>query len=204
MRRAWGLTFILLAACGAPPRGANEPARAVEEEPARPSGPVVASEGAVNRPASAQPIAPAPPPPPPAEAGELISVTPGFRPDPVVRRGRAGGPVSAERIHPDCRGFVAAEPSFVLKLDQAMPSLRLLTHMQGDATLLVELADGRVMCNDDREGLNAIVEGAFPPGLHRVFVGTYGRRGTGTPYTFAVTTQPALTTYAIESLPPTR
>lgn len=197
MRRGWGLALIVIAGCGGAPAagGATEPGA---PEPA--SGPIVASEGALNAPPpSAATGGESTPEPAAAEGAEILAVAPGFRPDPIVRRGPGGGPVSAEAIHPDCRGYITAEPSYLLKVDAAM-TLRLLVHMQGDATLVVQLADGRVMCNDDSEGLDPIVEGAFPPGRHRVFVGTYGEHGVGTAYTFAVTTQATLTTQALDGL----
>ncbi|UJR79742.1 hypothetical protein [Sandaracinus amylolyticus] len=211
MRRATaGLALFALAACGgasSTTTASTTPSSSSTTAPVA-TGPIVPSEGALNGPppsasATTPDVSSASSATAPTE-GEILTVAPGFRPDPIIRRGQAGGPLSAESIGPECRGYVASAPSFLLKVDAPMPSLRVLVHMQGDATLVVQLADGRVLCNDDTEGLNPIVEGAFPPGRHRVFVGTYGEAGAGTPYTLAITAQSSLSTLAIESMPETR
>ncbi|AKF07662.1 hypothetical protein [Sandaracinus amylolyticus] len=211
MRRATaGLALFVLAACGgasSTTSTSTTPSGSSSLAPVA-TGPIVPSEGALNGPPpSAGATAPdvsATSTPTPAAEGEILTIAPGFRPDPIIRRGQAGGPLPAESISPDCRGYVSSAPSFLLKVDAPVPSLRVLVHMQGDATLVVQLAEGRVLCNDDTEGLDPIVEGAFPAGRHRVFVGTYGEDAAGTPYTLAVTTQSSLSTVAIESLPETR
>lgn len=212
MRLALALTSVLaLTACGAASRhetttapGTSASRGTTTATTAASPAEIVASEGALNAPppdrtATATAAASAGEP-----ADDMISVAPGFRPDPIIRRGRGGGPVPAESRDESCRGYVRVEPSYVLKVDAAMARLRILVAMRGDATLVVELADGRILCNDDSEGLNPIVEGAFPQGRHRVWVGTYSASGVGTPYTIAFTAQPTLGTGLIEAMPETR
>ena len=165
-------------------------------------GEVVATEGSMNG-----------APPSPGGAGtsstpeedttivEMIAVRPGFQPDPIVRTGVGGGPVDASTLDESCRGYITAEQQYDLKVDAAMTSLRVLVHMSDDATLVIRLADGTYLCNDDSEGLNPIIgPGRIPPGRHRVFVGTYSPSGVGTRYTIAFTSQPGLTTHALDGM----
>lgn len=110
---------------------------------------------------------------------------PSFAPDPMVRTGMAGGPNQASQRNAECRGYISALPSHRLELAAPMPYLRIAVHAGGDPTLVVALADGTYRCNDDFEGLNSLVEGAFPAGAHQIFVGTYGE-GPPMAYTIGV------------------
>jgi hypothetical protein len=169
----------------------------------RPRGPIVASEGAINGTRQEPPLADSVATGSPAESADmLVSIGPGFVPDPIVRRGVAGGPMPAASMAEFCAGYLPEQPSVLLKVEPGLSGLRILVHTQGDATLVVQLANGRILCNDDSEGLNPIIEG-IPPGRHRVWVGTYGTSDIGTPYTIAFTQQPTLATYGLDGLPTT-
>jgi hypothetical protein len=212
MRRGLALVVVLsLSACGGG-ADATSAASASTTSPTPASTTtaggataIVPSEGALNGPLDAAAIAAAQPATPPeaTTGGEIISVAPGFRPDPIVRRGLGGGPVSADSIDESCRGFIQHEPTFLLKVDAALPDLRVLVHMEGDATLVIQLADGTVLCNDDSEGLDPMVAGAFPPGRHRVWVGTYSESAVGTAYTIGFTRQPTVSSGALDGMPTT-
>jgi hypothetical protein len=188
---------LALASCG--PAATAGPPTAGGTTPST----VVASEGAVN---AGSPLA-APPTPTPTPAGaarEIITVRPAFQPDPIVRQGTAGGPIPASTHSEECPGYVAAEPTFLLKVERSMPDLRILVSTSGDAVLVVELSDGRVLCNDDSEGLNPIVEGAMPQGRHRVWVGTYGETAAGSlPFVIGFTSQLGLLPSQLGGMPPT-
>jgi hypothetical protein len=216
MRCLVSMVSVALLGCGA---GSQQSQRATAEGP-RAGGAggvaIVASEGAVNRAASssggARPSGTGEVASASASArggggdagdGEILSFEPGFRPDPIIRRGIAGGPRSADTFEPSCPGFVSAAPSFLLKVDRALAELRILVSTQGDATLLVQLEDGRVLCNDDTEGLNPVIAAPLPAGRHRVWVGTYGSDVTDLAYTIAFTAQAALSAAAIDALPAT-
>jgi hypothetical protein len=201
MRRHSIAIGIALLGCGGGGDGRGTTA-ASAGEPA----PIVASAGSQN--------GGDPPPPIPADAGtdagsatageDIISVRPGFRPDPAIRTGTAGGPRDAETLDETCRGYIAGAPSHVLKVDAPVSGLRVLVAMRGDATLVIELADGRYLCNDDAEGLNPILTGPFPTGRHRVWVGTYSETPPGgVAYTIAFTADPSVSTTAIEGARPT-
>ena len=184
--------------------GANGSATPTTTAPT--GGEVIASEGALN---GGPPEAAALPDATAAAASvedptivEMISVRPGFAPDPIVRRGVGGGPVDASSLDERCRGYIGDAQHFDLKVDAPTPSLRLMVHMEGDATLVIRLADGTYVCNDDSEGLDPIIEGsALPRGRHRVYVGTYSASGVGTPFTIAFTSQHALSTGGLGAFP---
>ncbi|AKF03679.1 pre-peptidase C-terminal domain-containing protein [Sandaracinus amylolyticus] len=123
----------------------------------------------------------------PVAPGATISLAPGFMPDPQVSTGAAGGPVAANTMSPDCRGHIPAQPSLIINATAAFANLRIVASSSADTTLVVQRADGTFLCNDDSEGLNPIVQGAFGPGQHRVWVGTWSPTGAGAAYTLGVT-----------------
>ncbi|MDQ3033350.1 MAG: hypothetical protein M3Y87_13100 [Myxococcota bacterium] len=123
----------------------------------------------------------------PSAPGAPITIAPGFLPDPQTARGVAGGPVSASTMGPTCRGYITATPSHVLTTTGAFTNLRVIVSAQSDTTLVIQRSDGTVLCDDDSEIFNPIIEGAFPPGVHNVFVGTYSAATAGAPYTVGFT-----------------
>lgn len=113
-----------------------------------------------------------------------VTVTRGFRTDPYVMEGTAGGPVaSAQMGFPrQCPGFFPTEPQHTLVLPADMPYLRIEAPSEGDSTLAIVTPDGNVWCDDDSAGnLTPRLEGMFPAGVYRVFVGHF-QRGAYAPY----------------------
>jgi len=133
----------------------------------------------------APPPAPTTPTPPPvvapapnAPVGVIaqFDLAPGFTPDPRLSTGNAGGPVQASTLNPSCRGYVTSGQNHMLNLTAPFTNLRIVVSAARDTTLVVQLADGTYRCDDDGgEGMNPLVTGAFPAGLHRIFVGTYSQ-----------------------------
>lgn len=123
----------------------------------------------------------------PAVAGGTVTLAPGFLPDPQTSTGIAGGPVAANTMSPECRGHIPAQPSLVLNATGAFANLRILASSSADTTLVVQRADGTFLCNDDSDGLNPVVQGAFGPGQHRIWVGTWSAAGAGASYTLGIT-----------------
>lgn len=122
-----------------------------------------------------------------------ITVRPGFTPDPETRTGTTRAVFEANRHGPDCRGYIGAVSDFWLRVDQPMSNLRVLVNAPtGDATLVIRMADGSYRCNDDAEGLNPIIQGAFPSGTHHVYVGAV-QRNASLAYTIGVTENATLT-----------
>lgn len=113
-------------------------------------------------------------------------IGPGFTPDPMTATGDAGGPFDASTRNPQCRGYIGAVSNHTLHLTRAFTNLRILVNAPQDTTLVVQLSNGEYRCNDDAEGLNPIVQGPFPAGIHRIYVGTIQQRGNAS-YTLAVT-----------------
>ncbi len=80
-----------------------------------------------------------------------------------------------------CRGYYAGTPEHLLRVTGDVDYLRLETDAQGDPTLMLVAEDGSVYCDDDGgEGLNSRIEGSFPPGTYRVYVGSYQPRTSAT------------------------
>ena len=115
----------------------------------------------------------------------------GFMPDPHMFAGISGGPVAAQQMNPECRGYINTVPNQTLTLTTPFNFLRLWVRSQGDTTLVVRAPNGQTYCADDTYGLNPGVDltGAGP-GNYQIFVGSYAP-GTRTPYELAATEMPA-------------
>ncbi len=104
----------------------------------------------------------------------------GFRPDPYAVAVTAGGPHRA--AFGSCSyGFVPTAPAVNFSyVSNGRRTLYVYAEGGTDTTLLVQLPDGRWICNDDgiRGSRNPLlVFSGSLPGVHHVWVGTYG---TGT------------------------
>jgi len=96
--------------------------------------------------------------------------------DPFLIRVEAGGVIDAETFDEDCIGYVAQAPNVVLNWSGETDELNIFTFSDIDATLLVVLPDGNVLCSDDFDDniLDAHVEVKNPPsGRYAIFVGGY-------------------------------
>jgi hypothetical protein len=60
-----------------------------------------------------------------------------------------------------------------------------------DITLAIRKPDGTFLCNDDSEGLNPMVEGAFAAGSYDVYVGSYATEGQFAAYRLGVSANQA-------------
>ena len=125
----------------------------------------------------AQPAVPAQPAQPAMPAGPTnLSLTPGFMPDPMTARGTAGGTVQSNSFDPNCRaGRVPSTPQHTVTLTQDFRNLRIMVNSEHDTTLVVQQPDGTYRCDDDGAStpLDPMVEGAFAPGVYRIYVGTF-------------------------------
>ena len=106
-----------------------------------------------------------------------------FNPDPFVVNVTAGGTIPAERIGgPGCVGSIAQPPDVRLNY-QAGGGLPLWigARSQYDVTLVVNLPNGRWVCNDDFQGTNpGLVFGQPQSGQYDIWIGSYDR-GRGIP-----------------------
>lgn len=128
---------------------------------------------------------------PSLERPSATPLAPGFS-DPWILRGQAGGPRDASAFGPSCQGRIALVPSAVVDLRGDFPNLRFLAHGESDLTLVVRTSSGETRCNDDSDGLDPIVQGAFEAGVVEIYVGTF-EVGPTVPYTLGITTNAALT-----------
>ncbi len=105
--------------------------------------------------------------------GAAITLTTGFSPDPTTVTGSAGGGTAASSLNSECNGNVGSSPNHVMTLGAAFPQLRIMAHSAADTTLVVRRPDGTFLCNDDSDGLDPMVEGAFAAGEYQIYVGSY-------------------------------
>lgn len=129
----------------------------------------------------------------PAAPERVIHLARGFEPDPTVLGGTAGGPLAAaSTLGAECEAQLATAPNHVLDVTLPFATMTLTVESPGDTVLVVRLADGEVLCDDD----SAPVEGAegddarlvltpLPPGRHEVWVGM-APGGAPAEYTLAV------------------
>jgi hypothetical protein len=109
---------------------------------------------------------------PSTSPAEAVPIALGF-PDPFVAHGVAGGTREASTFGPECRGRVQPMPNHRFRLESSFPYLRIMARGDRDLTLVVRTPGGISRCNDDSDGLNPVVEGAFEPGIYDVYVGMY-------------------------------
>jgi hypothetical protein len=97
-------------------------------------------------------------------------------------RGIAGGQVSLSGVNGSCRGYAQPNPSHVIMVPPGVTSVQLAGRSGIDTTLMVQMPDGRVMCDDDGGGYpNPRLDIPAVPGQWRVWVGAYSSSNTG-PY----------------------
>ena len=107
----------------------------------------------------------------------VLTLAPGFIPDPATMSGtvEVQDLVDASTLGSSCIGQISRNPDHLLIADGDFANLRVLAFSEVDITLVVQSPDDTYRCNDDAEGLNPIVEGPFPQGVYRIWVGTYQR-----------------------------
>ncbi len=123
---------------------------------------------------------------------EDVTLASGFMPDPHKVTGTSGGSVQASTLNPSCTGWVSGTPDHLFIASNAFSNLRVLVHSTDDTTLVIQKPDGTYMCNDDAEGHNPIVTGAFPAGTYKVHIGSYNQ-GENSRYTLGFTELPNVT-----------
>lgn len=122
----------------------------------------------------------------------VVTLAPGFMPDPNVTRVVSGGTLRASQAGApaNCAGYVTAQPDKILRLTGPSPNLqvrvvcpnaRALT--PSDTTLVINTAGGQWRCADDVNGANPSVNlDNAGPGQYDIWVGSYqaGARATCT------------------------
>lgn len=93
--------------------------------------------------------------------------------DGIVRmQGRAGGHADARELgEQGCVGFTHAEPDHIVTLTDRL-ELEFSVQSNLDTTLVMHGPHGW-RCNDDAYDVYPALDGSFPPGTYRVWVGTY-------------------------------
>lgn len=111
-----------------------------------------------------------------------VNLVTNFQPDPYMVPVTAGGNIPAERIGgPGCVGSIADPPDFRLNYTAGRFPLYLAATSRSDITLVVNLPNGRWVCNDDFKGTDpGIVLNNPMSGQYDIWVGHYNR-GSGVP-----------------------
>ncbi|MCB9613727.1 MAG: hypothetical protein H6721_07935 [Sandaracinus sp.] len=102
----------------------------------------------------------------------VITLTPGFVPDPVTASGTSGGGVDVSTLAFGCVGFATTVPDHVVTLTAPFRELTFMVRgVNGDVSIMVERPDGTLLCNDDYEGTDPLVVGRdLPAGDYRVWI----------------------------------
>jgi serine protease Do/protease YdgD len=111
-----------------------------------------------------------------------VNLSANFAPDPYVVNVTAGGNIPAERIGgPGCVGSIADPPDVRLNYRAGGFPLFLSATSNSDVTLVINLPNGRWICNDDFKGTDpGVVLNNPQSGQYDIWVGHYNR-GAGVP-----------------------
>jgi len=121
-----------------------------------------------------------------AAAQPMISLNAGFMPDPRRAAGFSGGPVHAQGVQGNCRGYIPAQPQHILTTPTGFNFLRIFATSGGDTTLMIR-STTQTWCADDTYGANPGIDlNALPPGRYDIYIGSYSA-GTQHPYQLSIT-----------------
>ena len=96
---------------------------------------------------------------------------------PTAYEGAFRGEHALRALHPTCGGLVGTAPDLNV-LTSVDRDVTFDVNADGDATLLLRLPDGTLVCDDDSgEGRDPRIRRTLRPGLYQVWVGRIGRRG---------------------------
>jgi len=104
-----------------------------------------------------------------------VTIAPGFTPDPLTVTGKSGGPTDASRLGNSpsgpCVGMIDTTPDHEMTLTSDFDYLELRVESRQDTSLVIQGPGGN-RCNDDDEGLNPGIRGAWRKGTYKIFVGS--------------------------------
>ncbi len=107
---------------------------------------------------------------------------------PIELRGTAGGSDRATRLGSTawgmCRGWIPREPQHEITLTRDASSMQLAVRAPSDTTLVVRGPDG-LRCQDDANGFDPAIAGAWSSGVYQVWVGAY-EEGAAVDYVLTV------------------
>ncbi|MBS7812190.1 peptidase S1 [Roseococcus pinisoli] len=111
-----------------------------------------------------------------------INLVTNFQPDPYTVNVTAGGNIPAERIGgPGCVGSIADAPDVRLNYRAGQFPLYISAASRSDVTLVVNLPNGRWVCNDDFNGTDpGMILNNPMSGQYDIWIGHYNR-GSGVP-----------------------
>ncbi|TXD38464.1 caspase family protein [Lujinxingia vulgaris] len=130
------------------------------------------------------------PTPTPGGSYQRFSLSPGFSPDPAVGSGTAGGSRDASSLGGSptgpCAGNIDTSPDHRVTLQSSFSYLKFSASSPIDTSLVILGPGGSRYCNDDSDGLDPAIEGAFPAGEYEVYIGKVGTSDSAS-YTLEIT-----------------
>ena len=97
---------------------------------------------------------------------QIVSISPSFKPDPLVVNGKSGGTVKS-----NC-GNIATAPNQVIQVTESVPYLRFTVESGGQPTLLIEGPGGRFcVLPDTYSGGKPEISGFWQKGKYSLYVG---------------------------------
>ena len=116
-----------------------------------------------------------------------VTLRAGFLPDPHTANGTSGGSMQASSFAgASCAGWVTRQPDHILVMQSGSSGMRVSATSSSDTTLIVQSPNGQYRCNDDTDGRNPAISGAFPAGTYKIWVGSYAQ-GQNAQYTLSFT-----------------
>jgi len=112
--------------------------------------------------------------------GSEVTLSPGFKSDPIKFQATTSGKVSMAQlsggVSGKCRGFAQEKPNYVLNLPEnlMLDILAFSPDLNGDTTLLIKSSNGSITCADDEyQGRHPqITRRRFGRGTYQVWVGS--------------------------------
>ncbi|MGF1458245.1 MAG: hypothetical protein ACFBSG_04395 [Leptolyngbyaceae cyanobacterium] len=123
-----------------------------------------------------------------------VTLSTGFSPNPTTMQGTGGGDRPARSVvntrntpTGPCVGYISESPHEELTLASNFAKLEVRVESDLDTTLVIS-GPGGIWCNDDSDGPNPAIAGAWLPGAYRIWVGAY-RAGQAPDYTLFIQDQ---------------
>lgn len=110
----------------------------------------------------------------PQHLTESLNVLEGFREETIERT--VGQEFALQDLHPACVGWATPQPSVHLYVEEARALKLHATPQRKDAADLVmaiQSDQGGVLCSDDIDGLNPVLETHFDAGAYKVWIGAH-------------------------------
>lgn len=132
-----------------------------------------------------------------------IAVAPGIVRDPRVYSVGLGALTRrAASVSTGCAGWVGAQPTLTLLLQDDFATLTLMARATADTVLLVRTPGGEYVCVDDVEGRDPVLTGHAVAGRYEVYLGAYAPSDREITARFALSERSTIRTTALDAVAP--